>query len=50
MRIQILQLLESFFDFVQRNAEELRTRCAVCPDCGRNRYRGAPCVGAGSVA
>jgi len=44
MRIRFLQLLESLFESIEHTAGKLREYCAVCPDCGRNRYTGAPCV------
>jgi hypothetical protein len=46
IRIQVLQSLETIFALVESWASVLRERCAVCPDCGRNRYSGEPCVGA----
>ena len=47
MRIKVLQALESFFQSVETLAGKMREACAVCPDCGRNRYTGQPCVKSG---
>jgi hypothetical protein len=44
IRIRVLQILEKFFNGLQVWAENMRQRCAVCADCGANRYTGAPCV------
>ena len=47
VRIKILQALESFFQGLETMAGKMRERVAVCPDCGRNRYTGQPCVKSG---
>lgn len=47
MRIRILQFAETLLQAVIPHLESLRERVAVCPDCGRNRYTGAPCVNNG---
>jgi hypothetical protein len=47
MRIRILQFAEAFLQVIIPQLESLRERVAVCPDCGRNRYTGAPCVNNG---
>lgn len=44
MRIKILQLLEALFRYFEAVAKELGDMCAVCQDCGRNRYTAPPCV------
>lgn len=44
MKIKTLQLLEKIFEGLAHTFENLREVCAVCPDCGRNRYTGKPCV------
>lgn len=44
MRIKTLQLLETLFERLETACGKMRERCAVCPDCGRNRYTGQPCV------
>ena len=44
MRFRILYLLESFFEQLGYFAECMRERCAYCSCCGRNRYKGKPCV------
>jgi hypothetical protein len=49
VRIKALQLLEKIFEGLAHAFEDLRTRVAVCPDCGQNRYTGKPCVNAGTV-
>lgn len=45
LRIKTLQLLESLFGWIEQLAGRARERCAVCPDCGRNRYTDKPCIG-----
>lgn len=47
MKIFVYQCLESFFESLGEWAERMRQRFAVCSDCGRNRYTGAPCVNFG---
>jgi hypothetical protein len=44
MRVKLLQLVERVLSCLAEWAENARQRCAVCPDCGRNRYSGPPCV------
>jgi hypothetical protein len=44
MRIRILQILETVFEWIEARAGKLREQCAVCPDCGANRYTGKPCI------
>jgi hypothetical protein len=44
MRIRILQTVEAILVRLIPSLEGLRERVAVCPDCGRNRYTGTPCV------
>ena len=44
MRIRILQILEIVFERIETWSGKARERCAVCPDCGANRYTGKPCV------
>lgn len=43
-RIKTLQLLERVFGYLAKTFEDLRERCAVCPQCGQNRYTGKACV------
>ena len=43
VKLWTLQFLEGFFGAVGDWAERMRQRCAICPDCGRNRYTGKPC-------
>lgn len=44
MRVFILQTLEAALQRLETWAGAMRERVAVCPDCGRNRYTGGPCV------
>jgi hypothetical protein len=37
--------LSSIFTCLSDLFGELSNRCSICPDCGRNRYTGAPCKG-----
>jgi len=43
MKIKILQLLEALFGRIAEIARDLRERCAICLDCGGNRYTSPPC-------
>lgn len=43
MKIKLMQAIEAFLLRLIPYLESLRERVAVCPDCGRNRYTGAPC-------
>lgn len=43
-RVFLLQRLEAFFQRIEESAGAWRERCAVCPDCGANRYAGKPCI------
>lgn len=47
IKIRIYQLLERLFALVAERAENARQHFAICPDCGRNRYTGTPCVNRG---
>jgi hypothetical protein len=47
IRLRVLGLLERFFRWLEYAASDWGNRVAVCPDCGRNRYSGRPCVGEG---
>lgn len=38
-------MLERFFGWLETWAGEMKMRFSFCPDCGRNRYTGAPCKG-----
>jgi hypothetical protein len=49
LRVWMLQVLESWFERLERYAGSARESVAVCPDCGRNRYTGAPCVNKGAL-
>lgn len=44
MKVKALQLLERSFGWLGKRLTNLSERCAVCPDCGRNRYTGQPCI------
>jgi len=44
MKIKAFQALERTFGVLADFFNGLRERCAVCPDCGRNRYTGQPCI------
>ena len=44
MRIKTLQLLERILGAIIPVLESWREKVAVCPDCGRNRYTGEPCI------
>lgn len=44
MKIIILQTLERVFGTIASWATAMQERCAVCPDCGRNRYTGMACI------
>lgn len=44
MKIKLLQFTENLLIAIIRRLEDWREMVAVCPDCGRNRYTGAPCV------
>jgi hypothetical protein len=43
MRVKALQLLERLFRRIEKAAGSMGDRCAICPDCGRNRNTGKPC-------
>lgn len=43
MKVIVYQLLEALFEGLAAFAERAREHYAICPDCGRNRYRGEPC-------
>ena len=43
--MRIYGVLERFFGWLAEWAEEMRQKVAFCPECGRNRYTGAPCAG-----
>lgn len=40
-----MRYLETFFATLAQWAQNMSERCAICPDCGHNRYTGAPCKG-----
>lgn len=43
MKVIVYTVLEGLFARLGEWAESARQHFAVCPDCGRNRYTGAPC-------
>jgi hypothetical protein len=45
MRNCILNAISQTLRSLATRLDCLADRFAVCPDCGRNRYTGAPCVG-----
>jgi hypothetical protein len=45
MKVKVFLLLERLFARLELWAGEMKRRISVCPDCGRNRYTGAPCKG-----
>lgn len=47
MKVWIYSRLERLFARIEDWAGDQRTRFAICPDCGRNRYSGAPCKNIG---
>jgi hypothetical protein len=44
IKVAVFQVLEKFFERLEDWAKDKRMHFAICPDCGRNRYTGAPCV------
>ena len=44
MKIKLFQFLEGVLARLGKHIETARQKVAVCPDCGRNRYTGPPCV------
>lgn len=44
MRIKLFNILEHAFSSLERWAQDMRIKTDVCPDCGRNRYYGEPCI------
>ena len=43
VRVAVLSTAERFLARVAALAESWRERVAICPDCGRNRYRNPSC-------
>lgn len=44
MRIKLFYALECTFLWLAESFESARQAIAICPQCGRNRYTGAPCI------
>lgn len=44
MKIWLFTHIEGFLNTLVNHLETLRCRFAICPNCGRNRYTGEPCV------
>jgi hypothetical protein len=44
MKVKVFQALERIFAFLGKIFTAWSERCALCPDCGRNRYTGQSCI------
>jgi len=43
MKLRAFALLETIFRAMARFFDAQSDRFSLCSDCGRNRYKGAPC-------
>ena len=44
MRYRFFRAFELAFATLESIAAHMKEACAICPDCGRNRYRGKSCL------
>lgn len=45
MKYRICEFIYQLLRKIAEKINNLSERFAICPDCGRNRYTGKPCVG-----
>jgi len=44
IKVFVFGVLEAALSTLEEFFGDMREAVAICPDCGRNRYTGAPCV------